>query len=324
MRIIKILLLSVLCLILSGTAIQLKNIKVVNGTKIKQSKYIETINVSGEFVNENRTEMKFSYPLFVKEVYVKENDYISRGQALFSIDTDKMQSVMSGDITEEMINSISYTDLSSVNDYSVFMKYTDIADTVYAPSDGIITEMNIHDGALVMKDNNVITVSDGNTVMARFSVLQSDFGRVKVGDAVNITPVAFQNHSYSGKITDKNAVIRKQVSITGSKVMIDVYASIDNPDSMISDGLQLTGKIINDKGEIKNMLSYDYLNQDENGEYVFVFNEGNAEKVYITTGVETESAAEILTAFSENTVFLSGELKNGDRVIIKAVDNEFI
>ncbi len=322
MRRINLFFIVTLIAVISGTAFQLKDIKIVYGTKMLKTEYSETITVSGEFENENRTQLKFSYPLFVKEVFVKENDYVSRGQALFSVDTDKMRSAAGGDITEEMINSISYEDLSSVNDYSAIMQYANVADVVYAPSDGVVTEMNIYDGALVMKNSNTITVSDSGDVLARFTMSQTDFGRVKVGDSVVINPIAFPEHYYTGKITDKSAVIKKQASVTGSKVMIDVYASIDNPDKRISEGLQITGKISDEDTEIKQMLGYDYLYQDENGEYVYVFSNGKAEKVYVKTGTETETAAEILTAFDENTVFLTGDIKDGDRVIVRGKADE--
>lgn len=318
------LLLSLVLIILLNTAFYFGDVKTVTGTCLKKTEYSEEVNVTGEFENIKTTQIKFSYPVFIKEIYVKENDCVNFGQALFSLDTDRMQSVMSGELTEEMLGNISFSDIDSVKEYSAVMQYTDISPVIYAPSDGIITDVNVYDGAFIMKNNNIISISDNSTILAKFTLSQSDFGRVEVGDSVDIVPVAFSDRKYSGKIIDKNAVVKKQVSVTGSKVMIDIYASIDNPDKYISDGLQINGKIYDSIIAKKLMLPYKYIYQDTDGEYVYILQGDKAMKTYIETGTENNALTEIITEFDDDTIFLSGEIENGDRVIVRGMADESV
>ncbi|MBQ8603729.1 MAG: efflux RND transporter periplasmic adaptor subunit [Oscillospiraceae bacterium] len=323
MRKISVSLSVLLIAILLNMTASLKNIKMVNAARIQKTEYVEAVYVTGEFENINTTDIKLSYPVYIKDVFVKENDYVCRGQALFSLDTEKMQSALNGEIDGEILDRVSYNDLSAVSDFSAF-SYLNLADTVYAPADGVVTEVNVHNGAFVMKNSSLASVADGQSLMARFTIAQTDFEKVKVGDTVIITPTAFPGTQYTGIISDKSAVIKKQVSVTGSKVMIDVFAHINDRDKRVSDGLQISGKIINGQQSIKNMLDYRFINQDDAGEYVYIFSEGIAEKVYITTGTESEKSTEILTAFSEDTIFLSGDIVDGDKVIITGDADEFL
>ena len=153
-------------------------------------------------------------------------------------------------------------------------------------------------------------------MLVRFTVSQPDYGEISVGDRVDIVPVAFSAVSYSGRIIDKNAVVKKQSTATGSKVVVDVFARIDNPDSRVSGGLQVNGKIQNGEDVFINTLDYKYIYQDEGGEYVYILKNGVANKVYISTGIESENYTEIITEFPRETVFLAGEINDGDKVII--------
>ncbi|MBR5521604.1 MAG: HlyD family efflux transporter periplasmic adaptor subunit [Oscillospiraceae bacterium] len=311
---IKVILLILLISTFIGISVNLNKIKFANATTLKKIEYVNDINVVGEFESLNKTQIKLSYPIIVKEIYVNENEYINQGQAIFSIDIDKMQSVLNGNITSEVANQLSGINIAEVNDNKILSYIAD--DTIYSPVNGIITEHNLYEGAVILKNNNIVTLSDTDTLYAKFSLSQQDFGKVKVGDTVIIKSAAFPEKIYYGEISDKNAVVRKQVSVTGTNVVIDVFAEIKNPDDNITEGLQLSGKITADKNEVKNMLEHRYINQDSGGEFVFVLKNGSAEKTYVTCGVENTDYTEILTHFGNDTIFLDGNLKSGDRVII--------
>ena len=323
MKKINIILYITLIGIIAGNTALLSDIKFAYGTKLIKTEYTETISVTGEFQNISETEIRLAYPVYIKEVFVKENDYVTKGQALFSLDTDKMSSAINGDIDYEILNQISYSDLEELSSVSAF-SYIDIANIIYSPCDGIVSQINVYDNAFVMKNNSLMTLSPDSEIMAKFSVSQGDFGRIKVGDAVEVSSVAFPDTKYYGTISDTDAVVKKQVSITGQKVMVDVFAAIDNRDKKVSGGLQLNGRIQTGIPQEKNMLDYSYIHQDNNGEYVFLLDKGNAKKVYITTGTETPDSVEVLTEFNENDIFLYGDITDGDRVVIIGETDESV
>ncbi len=294
----------------------LNKITPVSASYMKKIDYTPYMTVNGEFENNDNTVISLSYPVCIDEVYVKENQYVNQGQALFSIDIKKMSEIARGNIDEDILNSIDYRDLSKISKGNMKVNITSLPQVIYASSSGYIDEINISDKSVVLADSPLISISEKSSVMAKFSINQQDFGKISVGNKVNISSIAFPDYIYKGTINNKKAVIKKQNSLSGSRVYIDVYADIENPDNRVSDGLQITGKIQNREPVKINALEYKYINQDSGGEYLYILNGSKAEKVYIETGIETEEYMQICNSFPEDTVFLSGNIKEGSRVLI--------
>ncbi len=298
------------------TARNINDIQTVSYTNIVKIPHCEFINAGGEFESTAQTSVVLSYPVCIKDVYVQPNRYVNRGQALFSLDLDKMSRVAAGNIDREILNSVDYKDLSGLKSAEKNIDLSRIQETVYAPEAGFITEMNIYPGAVALQNKHLIKISHTDEIIARFSLTQKDYGKVKIGDKVEINSVAFSDNSYYGKISDKNAVVRKQTSAAGNKVVVDVFAHIENPDKNISAGLQINGKIQSGEEKTIKAIDYTFINQDDKGEFVYILYRGTAKKVYIETGTETENHTELLTPFRMDTVFLSGNIKEGSRVIL--------
>ena len=124
------------------------------------------------------------------------------------------------------------------------------------------------------------------------------------------------NRKYYGKIKEDNAVVKKQSSIIGNKVVVDVFADISNIDSVVSDGLQINGVIYTDNARLIKTLDFTYINQDDKGQYVYILNNGKAVKKYIETGIETNTQTQILTYFNPETIFIKGDIDEGDRIVL--------
>lgn len=302
--------------ILIGLYFNISDIKFAEASTGRMREYSEYINVSGEFENLKTTEIAFSFPVYIDKIYISENRYVSKGQLLFSIDKKKMLSV-AGNIYNSGISEMLGTEYSVPEDNAYINNILEkIPDKVYAPENGFIKNINISQGQLCAPNTCLVSIEGEQDIMARFTVLQPDFGKISVGDKVQIYPVAFSTKNYSGIISEKNAVVKKQSSVTGNKVVIDVFACIENPDTLVSDGLQINGKIESGHPQTVYSVEHSYVHQDDEGEYVFILDKGTARKIYIETGVETEDFIQIITPFEEKTVFLKGEIENGDRVVI--------
>ena len=59
------------------------------------------------------------------------------------------------------------------------------------------------------------------------------------------------------------------------------------------------------------------LVMDEKGEYVCIYDQGNIEKVYIVTGIETDKYAEIYDTFDENTLFIKNTTTPKEKLLLK-------
>lgn len=301
------------------TNYSLNKIKFVKSSLLDTTMYTPTVNVTGEFVYADEYKIILSFPAIVKDVYVKENSFVNKGQALFTIDKSKMASIVSGNNYDEL----SY--ISEITDYSEIKRQLEsfntkdiieIADTVYAPESGVITELNIFSGGLILANQQLVTIGHTDEIVAKLILSQIDYGKISVGDKVNIQPIAFNNITYDGTISKDNAIIKDQHSLSGSKRVVEVFADINNPDEIVSDGLQINGNVYCGQEKQIYTLAYDFIYQDENGQFVYILENGKATRKDIDTGIESSSYAQIITDFSIDTVFLSGEISEGDRVIV--------
>ena len=297
--------------------VNLSDIKTVTAGVVEKREYVQQLNVCGEFRAKDKIEISMSYPLFIKEVYVSENSYVNIGQALFSIDKEMMMKIINGEAQVDLsVFSSNPQMLKYLSNGQGVVSVDTLPEIVYATTNGTITGVNIAAGTLSMPDTPLLTIGRSDQVVAKFSLSQHDYGKISVGDSVKITPIAFSNTKYNGIITNDNAVIKKISTLNGNNVVVDVFAHITNADAKVADGLQINGVVDIGQPKTINVIDYTFINQDEKGQYVLIFDKGKARKIYVETGLETQSFTEIITCFDENTVFVKGDIKEGDRIIL--------
>jgi HlyD family secretion protein len=73
--------------------------------------------------------------------------------------------------------------------------------TLYAPFKGIITTKNVEPGEVVTPNREVFTLSDLSTVDLKIFVDETEIGKVKPGQAVEVTIDTFSNKVYKGKVS---------------------------------------------------------------------------------------------------------------------------
>ena len=295
----------------------LQQVKPAEGSILAEYEYTPHINVTGEFENMCNTTITFSFPLIIKEVFVRENMFVNKGQALFSVDKEKMINLLNGNIGDTDLSSINIDKLFSL--YPSFLnnsEFIKIPDIFYSPESGIISSLDIKANSITLPDQELVSISIADNTVAKLTLSQTDYGKIEIGNKVIITPVAFEKRKYIGKIKENGAVVKKQNSIAGNKVVVDVYADITNIDSVVSDGLQINGIIYTDNSSQIKTLDFTYINQDEDGQYVYILDNGKALKEYVETGIETNAETQILTYFNPDTIFIKGDIEEGDRIIL--------
>ena len=314
-------------MILMSVGISTKDIKVVQGVFMEEVPYESYINVAGVFENQELCEVKLAYPVFIKKVYVKENSFVNKGQLLFTIDKEKMQQM----VATGSIGSIDYSSITKQDILSFTSSISELAsalyslpEAIYASESGVINGLNIASDSIALPNNILCRIATEDSMMAKFTVSQTDYGKIAVGDKVVMSSVAFSDVEYTGEISSETAIVHTETTALGSKVMVDVFAKIDDPNHLIANGLQINGKI--KSGDSKQIKTIDYrlIRQDDQGEYVFVLENGKAKKYYIDIGLEYQDRSEILTGFTEGTVFLHGDIKEGDSVIVNEVSYSVI
>lgn len=268
-------------------------------TQLKKVEYNKKIEVSGVIQDEKQTEISMAYPIYIKKCYVSENSYVNKGQLLFELDIERMK------------RYVKQYSLSSEYDENIFenSEIISISDKICSPESGFVSNISVKNSGIVMSGEPLCVIKDTERPILKISINQDEYPNIFVGDIVEFSPIVSKNKKYTARITDKTAVVRKESTITGGKTVIDIFAEIDCPDEYISSGLQFNGKIISPENRDIYTLPYEFINQDEVGEYTYIYQNGDIIKKYIKTGIEMESGAEILSKFDNDTIFVRDNSK---------------
>ena len=124
--------------------------------------------------------------------------------------------------------------------------------TVVCPISGIVLSKNIEPGEFVSPGTPVITVGDLSQVYLRAYINETDLGRIKVGQKVQVTTDTFPGKSYEGKIsflspqaefTPKNVQTQKE----RVKLVYRIKVDIPNPNMELKPGMPADGTIMLEK-----------------------------------------------------------------------------
>ncbi|WP_125152671.1 efflux RND transporter periplasmic adaptor subunit [Clostridium rectalis] len=158
--------------------------KVNEYTKVKSIKgdIEKSISGSGSIQTSRIDAIKYDYKDTVKEVLVKENSVVKKGDIL---------------ITFERGNVIT------------------------APYDGIISTVNVKAESNVNSGQEVLTIKDNKNLVIKIQVDEKDLSSIKNGQVVSIVSNAYNREKFSGKVSDiseqgeySNGVTTFQVTIT--------------------------------------------------------------------------------------------------------------
>jgi len=201
----------------------------------------------------------------LKEVYVSENDVVSKDQLLFSIQGD------GNDSPDKLQASLQSAEL----DYKQSaLKYENLR--VYSPIDGVVSEMNLHEGDVLKPsvsysdtDQPYIKVVDNSKMKVVLSVDELDISKLKVGMPVKITSEAVKDKVFDGVIDSISNTGKVQNDVT----TYDVTVVLDNCEGL-KDGMTVDAQIMADQRENVLMVPVSAL-QERNGRYfVLVYNNG--------------------------------------------------
>lgn len=114
--------------------------------------------------------------------------------------------------------------------------------TITAPAGGIVTHKAVEAGELVTPGATVVTLTELDSVYVVIYVTETEMGRVRLGDAVEVRIDAFRDRAFAGKITyispeaeftPKNV----QTKEDRVKLVFGVKVEIENKDGLLKPGL---------------------------------------------------------------------------------------
>lgn len=262
--------------------------------EVKKTHEIGTLNLNGYIKANNPIGIFVDKKLKVKEVFIKNGDFVKKGQVLMTFDDDETNK-LNRNIEKERINlqkiqrdlkttrelqklgGASKNDVKNLEDNARISQlsideYTEVlnktATEVRSPVDGVVSNLKAQENYLVDTDSSLLEIIDSNDLRIIVEIPEYNSQSVKLGQSVKVRQdISDDDKVYDGEIT-KISRLSTTSSLTSENVLeadVKTKEVIPNlvPGFKIKAVLQL-------KADEKNIIMPKIALQSENGKY-FVF-----------------------------------------------------
>lgn len=173
-------------------------------------------------------------------------------------------------------------------------KYEAVLNGVVAGFNGVISELNVVEGASVQEGTQLLVLESFDNVCVEFQASKYALETLALGQPAEIT---ISGHDYSGTVSKINHVAESNSSGTP---MVAVRVHIDNPDENIFLGIEAKLKILtaSEKGILQ--VPVEAVNIDSQGQFCYIIDNGILTKKYITTGISSETYIQIVEGLSKD------------------------
>jgi Cu(I)/Ag(I) efflux system membrane fusion protein len=180
---------------------------------------------------------------------------------------------------------------------------TQATTTVFAPIDGVLTELGVRQGAAFMAGASLFQLNGLGTVWINAQVPEAQVSRVPVGSKVVAHATGWSGVAFKGQVIALVPEIEPQTRTLTARV------SIDNEEGKLSPGMFLMLDIAAPAGEPQLVVPSEAIIATSERNVVIALNEaGGFDVVDVTPGVEQDGKTAILSGLEEGqSIVLSGQ-----------------
>lgn len=299
--------------------------------KVEQTDEIGTINLNGYVKANNPIGIFVDKKLKVKEVFIKNGDFVEKGQILMTFDDDETNKLnrsiekerinlqkiqrdlnttrelykLGGASRDEVKNLEDSARISQLNIDEYVEVLSKTATEVRSPVDGVVSNLKAQENYLVDTDSSLLEIIDADDLRIIVEIPEYNSQTVKLGQNVKVRQdISDDDKIYDGEIT-KISRLSTTSSMTGENVLeaeVKTNETIPNlvPGFKIKAVLQL-------KADVKNIIIPKIALQNEEGKYfVYTLDEKNTIRKKIIT---------IKNIVGDNIIVLSG-LNPGEEIVL--------
>lgn len=162
------------------------------------------------------------------------------------------------------------------------------AQGVTADYNGVITAVSVKEGQTPTVGTELLHLASTDNVKVKIQITKADLDKIKVGQEADLT---IAGNTYEGTVSK---IAGAATNNSNNVPVVDAEIDINNPDDSIILGVEAKAKIHCKKSENTILLSYDALNTDNSGDFVYVLNSDNVvERKNVKTGISNDTQVEI-------------------------------
>lgn len=321
-----------------------KKAAAVETTPVVRMNLKSTVSATGTIKPVNSVEVSSKVTARIKDVLVKENDTVTAGQTVATLDatdyTEKRNQAqykvantkakyeraqylysIGADTQEELEDAkMNYdTAVSSLAESQSNMNEM----TIVAPMSGIVVGEPQTPGTMAVQGTSnptvIMRIADMSSKQILAKVDETDIGSVKVGQSATFTVDSFNGKTFTARVskisqTDTsnswniNTSSSSSSSSSSSASVIYYYVTldVDDPDNQLLPAMTARVEINTAEKNDALVVPLSTLKTDANGSYVIVKNEdGTQENRYVSTGIYSDEYVEILDGLSEGEQVVS-------------------
>lgn len=147
-------------------------------------------------------------------------------------------------------------------------------------------------------------------------VPEQDISKICIGQPAEITGAAFPDRVYAGTVSKISDIASKVQIGNALKTAVEVTVAVDEPDNVLKHGYTASVKLHTSEPSVMNVVPYEAVEQDENGEFVYILENGRAYKRYVETGRELSEGIELKTSIGADEMMITVDrsTENGSNV----------
>ena len=260
--------------------------------------YSESVNTSGTLCYIGQGDVTSALPLVLSEFEVEEGDHVEVGDVIARVDRKA---------SETFISSLGKVSQLAATTASLSTAMSLIPEEITADRSGTVIS-TAGAGAAVESGTSIATIAGTDSVVLTSAVSELNIARIQPGQPVEFTLSAYPDDVFTGTVSKIAGSARSQYSGAVLETVVDVLISPDSTDPRLRSGLTADVRFqLSDPRKIC-VLPYNAIGQDEEGEYVYLLEDGAAVKHKIFTGAEFSDGTEVIKGATINDkVFLDPE-----------------
>lgn len=260
--------------------------------------YSESVNTSGTLCYIGQGDVTSALPLVLSEFEVEEGDHVEVGDVIARVDRKA---------SETFISSLGKVSQLAAATASLSTAMSLIPEEITADRSGTVIS-TAGAGAAVESGTSIATIAGTDSLVLTSAVSELNIARIHPGQPVEFTLSAYPDDVFTGTVSKIAGSARSQYSGAVLETVVDVLISPDSTDPRHRSGLTADVRFqLSDPRKIC-VLPYNAIGQDEEGEYVYLLEDGAAVKHKIFTGAEFSDGTEVIKGATINDkVFLDPE-----------------